>query len=288
LKSFLFTPGNKPEIMHKSLNTEADVVIFDLEDSVPNSEKEAARGKIISILDSNPSKEVYVRVNGIFTPWSLEDIFHLYHYSFSGFIIPKVNSAGDIEKIEWIMDNLYNKVNENTNKKNIIPIIETPEGVLNAQEIAKASSHLKGIMFGAVDYIHEIRGIAEDEFSLVYAKSQVVTACRSKGLLPIDTVYPNFKDQDGLERESLRSRAMGFAGKACIHPSQISIINQVFSPSSTEISWAKKVFEAYEIAKKNGKGVISVDGFMVDLPVAEKAKEILSLINYEENQNRKG
>lgn len=279
MKSLLFTPGNKAEMMQKALNTGADVVIFDLEDSVPEFEKEFARKKVIGILETNPNKDIYVRVNGVFSPWIIEDILELLPYSLRGFVIPKIESANDIKKVEWVIKNLSKNNCENNREKIIIPIIETPEGILNAQEIAKAGSLLKAIMFGAVDYIREIRGKAEDEFSLVYPKSQVVAACRAKGLLPLDSVYPNFRDIDGLERESLRSRAMGFAGKACIHPAQITVINKVFSPSPEEIIWAKKVLNAYELAVKEGRGVVSVDGLMVDLPVAEKAKEILSLAN---------
>jgi citrate lyase subunit beta/citryl-CoA lyase len=132
-------------------------------------------------------------------------------------------------------------------------------------------------MFGAIDYIRDIEGDANDEFSLVAPKAMVVLACRANHVLPLDSVYPNFQDSMGLEIECRRSKAIGFAGKACIHPAQAATINGVFSYSVSEIAWAEKVVEAYKKAVRDGNGALNVNGSMVDLPVYEKATRILSL-----------
>jgi len=280
LRSLLFTPGNKPEMMTKSLNGEADAVILDLEDSVPDNQKEAARSEVIKLIKLNIQKDVYIRVNGLSTPWIIEDIIQLCHYSLKGFVVPKVTCAADVEKIDWLVNSSINESATKALDFRIIAIIETAEGVLNAQKIAQARSpHLEGIMFGAIDYSLDIKGSSEDGFSMLFPRAQVVTACRSRGLLPIDSVYPNFKDQEGLERESQSSKAMGFAGKACIHPAQVEVTNRVFSPSSADITWAKRILESYEKAVSEGRGAVNVDGYMVDLPVAQRARNILSLVS---------
>ncbi|WP_169734748.1 HpcH/HpaI aldolase/citrate lyase family protein [Desulfitibacter alkalitolerans] len=275
MKSLLFTPGNNLIMMKKSLNTGADALIFDLEDAVTPQEKEVARQKIIEILKEKPKKKIYIRTNALDTKWIIDDIAVFSRFNFAGFVIPKVRNRVDVEKISWLMDILY-QGETGVDRKTIIPIIETPEGVIHLNAIADSTDRVEAVMFGALDYIQKIRGSIEDEFSLSYARSQLVNACRWKKIQPIDSVYPKFKNQEGLISESKRARAMGFGAKACIHPAQIEIINSIFAANQEEIEWAKKILHAFEAAQEKGLGVVQIDGLMVDLPVAENARQILA------------
>jgi citrate lyase subunit beta/citryl-CoA lyase len=262
----------------KSLKTEADALIFDLEDAVPPEEKVRAREEITKVLACSPDKNIYIRINALNTPWILDDILTVTQYPIKGLVVPKIDEPSDIEKVSWLLDCCEHRALSGQSKLRIIPIIETARGIVNVFSIAKASRRLEAIMFGAMDFILDIDGVQEETgVSLIYPRAAVVTACRASGLLPVDTVYPNFKDQDTLLNECMRAKAMGFGGKACIHPCQITTINQVFSPPIVEVEWAKRVLEAYEEALRRGKGAVTVDGTMVDRPVAEKAKKILAL-----------
>lgn len=275
MRSMLFVPGNRPDMMVKSLQTQADALIFDLEDAVPADAKDRAREEIGKVLPSSPAKEIYIRINPLDTSWVLDDILTAHQYPVKGLVVPKVNAPSDMEKVSWLLDCCDHR---SPRELAIIPIIETARGMMNILSIAKAGPRLAAVMFGALDFLLDINGLQEETgTSLIYPRAAVATACRASGLLPIDTVYPNFKDQGALLTECQRARAMGFGGKACIHPSQIATINQVFSPSAAEVEWAQRVTAAYEEAVRTGKGAVTVDGAMVDRPVAEKARKILAL-----------
>lgn len=279
MRSMLFVPGNRPDMMIKSFNTEADALIFDLEDAVPSEEKQKARAEINKVLESHHNKEVFIRINSFDTPWIIDDILAVSQCPIRGVVIPKVNSASELEKVSWFMSYCENRNAIQKESLTVIPIIETPKGINNIGSIVNACSRIEGVMFGAIDYLLSINGsIEQTDTCLIYPRSAVVNACREKGVSPIDTVYPNYKDNEGLVRECNKAKAMGFSGKACIHPSQIATINDAFLPLPHEIEWAKRVIAAYDEAVKNGKGSVALNGEMVDLPVAEKAKKILALI----------
>ena len=262
-------------MMVKALNTEADILIFDLEDAVPYEEKERARLEVAKVLESQAKKSIYVRVNSLSSCLAIEDIRFLLKYPLKGFVVPKVNDSTDVAKVAWLLECYESESAPSAAKLNIIPIVETAIGVLNASAIARAHERLTGIMFGAIDYLLDIGGNHDDEdTSLIFGRSAVVTACRGNGLWPIDTVYANFKDPEGLLKDCRRAKTMGFGGKACIHPAQVSVINPAFSPRPEEVDWAKKVIAAYEEARKHGRGAVTVDGAMVDLPVYKKALQI--------------
>ena len=238
-------------MMLKSLATEADAVIFDLEDSVPPDQKESAREEVVNLLSNNQAKKIFVRINALDTPYVLQDIIIVSRYPLKGIVVPKVSHPSDVVKLSWLLDRCSPNFSSDLQ---VIPIVETAQGIVNIQKIAAADSKLRGIMFGALDYVLDMKGNAEDEMSLITPRSLISIACRANNIYPIDSVYPNYKDMEGLERECRRVRAMGFAGKACIHPSQIKIINQVFSHSAEEIAKAELIVEAYDKAALEGKG----------------------------------
>jgi citrate lyase subunit beta / citryl-CoA lyase len=271
MRSMLFSPGNKPNLMAKALASGADAVIFDLEDSVPAAQKETARAEIGQILSGRPTKRTYVRTNSVDSPFILSDLLFVARQPLAGIVLPKVGRPEDVEKVAWFLD----RCGENARTDlAIIAIVETPQGVAEVKAIA-AAQRLDGIMFGALDYVLDLQGTREDELTLAYPRLAIAVACRAKGIEPIDSVYPDHRDPDGLERECRRARSMGYSGKACIHPAQADRVNQVFSPSAAEIEWAERVVAVYEQAVAAGSGAVSLDGSMVDQPVYERARKIL-------------
>jgi citrate lyase subunit beta/citryl-CoA lyase len=271
MRSMLFSPGNKPNLMAKAMASGADAVIFDLEDSVPAAQKETARAEIGQILSGRPPKRTYVRTNSVDSPFILSDLLFVARQPLAGIVLPKVGRPEDVEKVAWFLD----RCGENARTDlAIIAIVETPQGVAEVKAIA-AAQRLEGIMFGALDYVLDLQGTREDELTLAYPRLAIAVACRAKGIEPIDSVYPDHRDPDGLERECRRARSMGYSGKACIHPAQVDRVNQVFSPSAAEIEWAERVVAVYEQAVAAGSGAVSLDGSMVDQPVYERARKIL-------------
>lgn len=270
LRSLLFVPGNREDMMYKSLKTEADALIFDLEDSVPDDYKDKARYEVGKIINSQKEKSIYVRINEINSPWILDDVIKLSKLQIKGFVIPKITEPEDITKILWLL-------NCKNSQLQIIPIIETAKGIMNVDSIAKIE-RIEAIMFGAIDYLLDIKGSSEEEISTIFPRAKLINACRTYGLSPIDTVFPDFRNNQALEKECIKAKAMGFSGKACIHPNQIAIINKIFGPQKQEIEWAQRVIKAYEKALSEGKGAVSVDGMMVDEPVVKKATDILKQV----------
>jgi citrate lyase subunit beta / citryl-CoA lyase len=272
MRSMLFSPGNKPNLMAKALATQADAVIFDLEDSVPAAQKEAARAEIEKLLSGQHGKRIYVRTNPVDSPFILPDLLFVSRQPVAGLVIPKVCHPGDLEKVTWLIDHCSGKTRTDLD---IIAIVETPRGVANIQGIA-AVARLGGVMFGALDYVLDLQGTREDDLTLAFPRLAIAVACRASSIEPIDSVYPDYRDLDGLERDCRRARSMGYSGKACIHPAQTDVINRAFSPAEAEIAWAKRVVAAYEQATRDGTGAVSLDGSMVDEPVYKRAQRILS------------
>jgi citrate lyase subunit beta / citryl-CoA lyase len=272
MRSMLFSPGNKPNLMAKALATRADAIIFDLEDSVPPEQKEIARAEIEKLLSGQHGKRIYIRTNPVDSPFILPDLLFVSRQPIAGLVIPKVSHPGDLEKVTWLIDQSSGKARTDLS---IIAIVETPRGVANIKDIA-ATERLGAVMFGALDYVLELQGTREDDLALAFPRLAIAVACRANSIDPIDSVYPDYRDLDGLERECRRARSMGYSGKACIHPAQTDVINRAFSPAEAELAWAQRVVAAYEQATQDGTGAVSVDGSMVDEPVYKRARNILA------------
>ncbi len=284
LRSVLFTPGNSERMMEKALRVPADAVVFDLEDAVALSEKEAARGKIRQALTLPRRAKAYVRVNALSTQMTADDIEAVACGGLDGVVLPKVEKAADLHIVDWFMGVVERRKGLCPGSLDLVVIIENAKGVWNLEEILRASERLSRVSFGSVDYTTDLgirwSGTGQE---LYYARMMVVCASRAAGKEPpLDTVYPVVHDLEGLRKEAELAKALGFKGKTAIHPEQIPVINEVFTPTQEEIEFAKKVVEAFKVAEGKGLASIVIDGGkFVDYPVYLNAKRVLEMVEEE-------
>lgn len=273
-RSVLFSPGDQPDLMRKAPGSEADVVVFDLEDAVGPSNKESARSSVRSVITDpsfDPDCEVCVRVSN-----TNEDIAALSENEMSrgelrldSVMVPKTEGAADVEDVAA---DLRTQLIDAP----VIALCETAQGILNAQEIA-AARPTTAIAFGAEDLAADIgaRRTAEGT-EVLYAREHVVLAASAAGVDVIDTVHTDIEDTDRLAEEAEFARDLGYDGKMAIHPAQISIIHDAFMPPPEQIDWAKRVLDARDEAEQHGQGVFRVDGEMIDAPLIAQAESILN------------
>ncbi len=290
-RSNLSVPGHVEKMHGKAANSNADVIMLDLEDSVPIDQKEKARAQVIqSLLDLDWGKKtVTVRINSLDTPFAYRDLLEVAEncgHLVDAIVIPKVNFPGDISFIDRMLDGI--EMNKNISRAIGIEVsVETAEGLLRSPEIAQASDRIISFVFGIADYsasvgarLVSISGHGEKEEELYpghrwhFALSKMVMVAKANRSLAIDAPYGNFKDLDGLRRSALMSCALGCDGKWAIHPSQIDSINEVFTPSQKDIDLAVKVLEANDRAQAEGKGAVAVEGRMVDQATVRMARQL--------------
>ncbi len=274
LRSLLFVPGNNPSMLQNADVFGADAVIFDLEDSVHVFEKDNARNLVRNYLERYPAlpTKILIRINAIDSPFFEADLLTIVSDKIDSIVLPKA----DIGAVKLLAGKLLEL--EKTKKMakiiNIMPIIEKATSVLEAQEIATLE-RVEGLMFGAEDYCSEM-GIKRTDAGteLIYPRSHIAICCKAANIDSIDTPFVDVMDEEGLEKDCMMSFNLGFNGKAAIHPRQVQIINQHFSPAKEQIDWALKVLEAKKEADKKGLGVFSLDGKMIDKPIIERALKI--------------
>lgn len=277
IRSFLFVPGNQRNKIEKAKTLNADVVVLDLEDSVPYENKEEAR-RIVSesIKNTDWGKiKLCVRINSLFSKFWLQDLIEITKQGPEIIMIPKISKKTDIKIVEKVLENI--EENYNINKAKIIPIIENVEGFKNLYSIATASDRIIGITFGIADFCADL-GCEENEHLLNLLRFNIALAASYAKKQAIDTAYLDIKNLDMLEKEARIAKSLGFIGKICIHPSQVEIVNKVFTPSNEEIENAKRILEVYNESIKKGIGAVSLDGKMIDEAVLKKAKRILGMI----------
>ncbi|MBR9979901.1 MAG: CoA ester lyase [Desulfatitalea sp.] len=280
IRSALFVPGNRPDRIDKAIKTKADMVIIDLEDAVPISEKDVARKTVAEKLGAIGDHKVIVRTNGISTPFFTDDLEAVMVPGIKGLIIPKLNDVESMDRLHEQMCTI--ELQRSMPITPVIIMIESAKAVANIHRIAcfRASpARLHSFAFGAADYTNDLGiSISEDGRELIYPRSRIAVASRAADMPPpLDTPYmENLKDMQALEKDALRAKQLGFGGKLCIHPDQIEIVNRIFSPSAEEVQQAQKIVDVFEEARKKGIGVIQIDGKFIDKPVFERAKQILA------------
>lgn len=282
-RTWMFVPGSQDKHLKKAADLSADVLIFDLEDAVPTVDKETARLKVKECIQKLEKKVSFVRVNALSTPYFLEDIKQIASPHLSGIILPKTNNREDIIIADYLLEQQEQEQGLLKGSLSIVPLIETAQGLNNAEKIASASERVSHLSFGAEDFMLDLNMDAgQEEQELLYARSKLVTASRSAGKeAPVDSVYTDFKDDIGLGKAAKKGKMLGFQGKLVIHPKQIDVVNQIFSPTSEQIAKARKIIQMYDASEKEEGGVIQIDGKMVDVPVAERARKILSYVGEE-------
>ena len=281
IRSFLFTPANHPRRVEKVFQVGADAVILDLEDAVAVSEKPAARQDVVNAFSSRPDSATrhYVRVNSIDTPYCEEDIKATVGPWLDGVVLPKVESRACLNELERMLAAAEAEQGLAVGSLDVMPIIETARGVESAKKIATADSRIKRMAFGGGDYTLDLNYEWEaDEAVLSYARAKLSHASRLGDLEPpIDTVVLQIKDNDRFLQSARRGKQFGFGGKLCIHPDQIPLTHEVFTPSEAEIAHARAVVAAFEAAEAEGSASIQLDGYFIDYPIVYKSQRILAL-----------
>jgi len=277
LRSLLFVPGNNSRFLEKAKSLQADIICFDLEDSVPLVEKKSARNLIKNALKNRSEyhSEIYVRTNSPVSGLIPDDLLDIIQKGVDGIVIPKVNTVNEIKKIEKIMLGLEKK--RKLKPIEIIASIESSEGVVNAYLIASCSKRISALVFGVFDLLNDL-GVeyTKKPEGAAYSRAKIPVDARAAGKYAIDAIWQDLDDVAGLEQDSLVAKNLGYAGKSIIHPNQVDTVHKVFYPTSAEIEWAKKVVSAYDVAKKNKKGATSIDGKMID---EVHYKRAISLLN---------
>jgi len=273
----LYLPGNTPGLMINAGLHSADCIILDLEDSVAPEKKEEARLLVRNALRQIDfyGAERMVRINQ--GDRGLDDLVHVIPHNVNLVIIPKCEDTGYIKEVEKKITEIKTSVGNNSDVF-LMPVIESAMGVEKAYEIATASKSIVAIAIGLEDYTADL-GVARtlrgnESF---YARTRLVVAAKAAGIQPIDSVFSDVGDMEALRQNVLSSKALGFEGMGCIHPRQVAVIKQGFSPDSDEIEKSKKIVMAFETARKNGQGVVSLGTKMIDPPVVLRAQRILGL-----------
>nr|BAL57966.1 citryl-CoA lyase [uncultured prokaryote] len=266
-RSVLYVPGSNMKMMEKASGLPADVVILDLEDAVAPEEKKNARALVRKALSELPfaGKERLVRINSFSSGLGRDDLEEVAESKPDGFVLPKVESPVDVRIASELLSMLEKKMQIIKGHFPLFLMIETPLGLLKAMESASSDKRVRGLIFGAADFIRQTGGrISSDRRELLYPMNHILIVARATGCIAIDAPYFNFRDEEGLRNECIQARSLGFDGKSVIHPSQIPIVNEIFSPTKEEIEFSLKVIEAFEDAQRKGVGVISIDGQMIE------------------------
>ena len=272
-RSVLYMPGANERALQKAKSLAADALILDLEDSVAPEAKAAARERVASAVKGGGygTRELVIRINGLDTPWGAEDMAMAAAASPDAILAPKVSSGADVNRAVAMM-----KVA--SSRTRLWVMMETPLAILNAKEIAGADRRLDCLVLGTNDLVKETRArIAGARFALLPMLSLCVLAARTYGLDVIDGVYNDFKDEAGFRAECEQGRDLGMDGKTLIHPGQIAACNDVFSPAAEEVAWSRRIIAAFRMPENSAKGVITIDGRMVErlhLAMAERVVAI--------------
>jgi len=272
MRSMLFAPGNKYELLQKFSKIQPDIAIIDLEDAVPDSEKQVARENLQKYAqEDKTAATTYVRVNALVSQHFEEDIRSI-PPQIAGIVIPKVNDASDIERATQAIE-------RNSVSAKVLVGIETVKGLMSVQDIFGTAS-VFAAYFGAEDYIHDLGGLRTDgNDEVLFARTQIGISSRLFGVPVVDQIVADFSDSERFMKEAQQAKSLGFTGKLCIHPSQVPLANQSFSSTPEEIQQAIELLKVYDEAVANGTASIVHNGQMVDEALAKQARRILSQNN---------
>ena len=283
LRSLLFAPGNRPRMLEKVGTFGADGVVIDLEDAVPIAEKEATRATVRAALEQYRWPRAYVRVNTVDAktayskPFGLADIAAVVCPWLAGIMVPKVESAREVQAADAVLAEAERQAGLPEGGIEIMPLLETAFAVVHAYQLIDTSPRIRRVGFGAGDFTTDL-GVpwSADGTAYFVARSLVVIAARAAKRETVDTVYPDIKDLAGLERDARLGRSLGCQGKVCIHPSQVAVVNEVYTPSEAEIAEARRFVEAFDAATRAGQASIMFEGILVDYANAERYRRLLA------------
>jgi len=277
-RSLVFVPGNNPRFLEKAKKIQADIICFDLEDSVPDREKTSARKLIKNALKSRSeySSSIFVRTNSPLSGKISSDLKEIIQKGIDGIVIPKVNNVTELKKIQKTLSIL--EKSKKLKPIQIIPSIESAEGVVNSYLIASFGKRVTAIVFGIFDLLNDL-GVeyTKDSPGGKYSRYKIPVDAAAAGISAIDGIWQDLNDLKGLQKDCNFGKSLGYSGKSVIHPDQISMVHKSFYPNKTEISWAEKVCKVYLESTKNGKGATTVDGKMIDEVHYKQAKALLDI-----------
>ena len=278
-RSLIFVAGNNPRFLEKAKSLSADIVCVDLEDSVQDKEKKKARTMIKNALKKKNqySASVFARTNSPDSNKIEADLKEIVQKGIDGIVIPKVNSAKEIKKIEKIISSLEKK--RKIRGIRLIPSIESALGVINCYEIASSSKRIDALVFGIFDLLNDV-GIEytkANPLGAKYSRYKIPIAATAAGVYAIDGIWQDIKDTSGLKKDCKIGKSLGYVGKSVIYPDQINTVHKIFHPNKTEITWAKLVVKTYDRSTKKGKGATVVSGQMIDEVHYKRAKALLEV-----------
>ena len=280
IRSLIFVPGNRENMLDRARSFGADIIMVDLEDSVPPGEKAAAREMAREWVPTlrNEGKRVMVRVNSLGTGLTRSELEKVVCPDLHGVSLGKVESVRDIRTLDALLSPLESAAGIEVGSLRVIPWIETAKAMWDARAIAESSHRVVAIAFGAEDFTNDMgieRTDAGEEVAV--PRAMVPVAARAGEVGALDSPFVRFRDPEALRDDAGRARRMGYTGKFAIHPAQLEIINETFSPSAEEIEYARRVMEAWDAAEAAGRGSLALDGRMVDVPVVKRAQNLLAL-----------
>jgi len=279
MRTFLFVPGHNEKLLAKASQSEADCVAMCLEDAVPLNEKENARKTIRKVLSEGyfNQKPVFVRINSMDTGLTLRDVEAVACKELDGFVYPMAYTPDDIKSFDAQLNLIEAHLGLVKGHFSIVVLVETPLAVLNAYDIAKASSRVIALLFGCEDYMAEMESrYSKEEQSLFVPRSMIAMAARAAGVVPLDTPYVRVHDLEGLKRFASLGRDLGMAGMLVMSPRQIDVVRECYTPSQEEIEYATDVVNAAAAAQKEGKGIVIVQDKFVSPPTLKQATKLLN------------
>lgn len=285
-RTLLFVPGNQPKMLQKAVGFKTTWLIPDLEDSVPASEKSKARTIVAEHLPllKQAGKVLAPRVNSMGSGLAEDDINAVVSADIVGISIGKIGNTDELKAVERLLEDAERRVGIPVGQTMILPWLETAEAIVNAYAICTGSDRIRWTAFGAEDFAADMgfsRAVDNDdpeitiEPGLAYPRSAVAIAARAAGVHALDTPFTKFRDSEGLKADSLLAKSIGYKGKLAIHPAQVDVIESVFMPTEAEIERAKKVLAVAAEGEAAGKGSISLDDEMIDMPVILRAQNVL-------------
>lgn len=279
-RTMMYVTGNNPANIMDAHLYGSDSIMFDLEDSVSIKEKDSARFLVYNALKTMDygGVETVVRINGLDTPFGRADLEAMVRAKPDIIRLPKAEKAEDVIEVDNIIGEIEKNIGMEVGTTKMMAAIESPLGVINAYDIAKASKRLVAIAIGAEDFVTNMKTTRSPEgVELLLARSQLVLAARAAGIYALDTVYSNIKNDEGFIDEVKLIKQLGFDGKSVIHPRQIGLTHKIYTPTEKEIKNATRVVDVINEAEEKGSGVIALDGKMIDGPIVDRAYRVLEL-----------
>nr|WP_304654954.1 citrate (pro-3S)-lyase subunit beta [Haemophilus sputorum] len=277
-RSMLFVPGSNAAMISNTFIYKPDSIMFDLEDAVALKEKDSARILVAHALQHPLYQEIetVVRVNPLDSEFGLNDLNAVVRAGVDVVRMPKTETAQDVVDMDLAITEIEKACGREVGSTKMLAAIESPLGITQANQIAMASKRLIGIALGAEDYVRNLKTERSPEgIELLFARCSILQAARAAGIQAFDTVYSNANNEEGFLKEAALIKQLGFDGKSLVNPRQIELLHNLFAPTQKDVDQAEKIIAAAEEAERNGLGVVSLNGKMIDAPIIDRARLVL-------------